>query len=90
MLELRSPFPPAALALALALAACGGSNGSPSSPPDPQGEATPVEVPARGSAATFDVATWNVEWFGDPGNGPDDEGLQLQRVREVVSGADLD
>ncbi|HSG46440.1 MAG TPA: endonuclease/exonuclease/phosphatase family protein, partial [Longimicrobiales bacterium] len=81
---------PAALALALALAACGGSNGSPSSPPDPPGEATPVEVPARGSAATFDVATWNVEWFGDPGNGPDDEGLQLQRVREVVSGADLD
>lgn len=49
-----------------------------------------MEVPARGTDATFDVATWNVEWFGEEGMGPENEALQLQRVREVISGADLD
>lgn len=86
------PFPSLrflSAALVVALAACGGSSG-PASPPDPPGDPTPVDVPARGTAATFDVATWNVEWFGDTGNGPSDEALQLQRVREVISGAEVD
>jgi endonuclease/exonuclease/phosphatase family metal-dependent hydrolase len=72
--------------LLLALAACGGSAPGGTGP---DGDDT-VAIPSRGTAATFDVATWNLSWFGDPGNGPRDEALQLRRVRDVLAGADLD
>src|SRR5262249_56680409 len=49
-----------------------------------------VTVPAKGSATTLDVASWNIEWFGDTGNGPTNEPLQLQNVRDVVGGTDFD
>jgi hypothetical protein len=49
-----------------------------------------VTIPAKGGATTLDVASWNIEWFGDPGNGPTNEALQLQNVRDVVSGTDFD
>lgn len=75
----------AAVVVWLALAACGGS----ATPPDAQPE-PPLTIPARGGAATLDVATWNLEWFGDPGNGPTDEARQLRRVRDVIQGTDLD
>lgn len=41
---------------------------------------------------TFDVVTWNIEWFGaeGEGNGPDDEDLQLQNVKEVITMIDAD
>lgn len=39
---------------------------------------------------TFDVVTWNIEWFGDSGRGPDDEDLQLRNVLEVVRTIDAD
>lgn len=84
MLDSASRFPAVLPALTLlALAACGGCSGA-----EPTEDT--VAIPARGTAATFDVGTWNLEWFGDPGNGPDDETLQLRRVRDVVKGADLD
>ena len=49
-----------------------------------------VTVPVQGSASTLDVATWNVEWFGDPSNGPTNEALQQSNVRDVIAGADED
>ena len=39
---------------------------------------------------TFDVVTWNVEWFGSSGNGPDDTDLQLTNVMTVVKTIDAD
>ena len=39
---------------------------------------------------TLDVVTWNVEWFGDAGNGPDDDDLQLRNVITVVETIDAD
>lgn len=77
------------LALALSLASCGGEPASPSGPGGPTGPVA-VNVPAKGTGATFDAATWNLEWLGDTGNGPADESLQLQRVGEVIRGARLD
>lgn len=59
-------------------------------------ELAPVEltqaavVPSRGTASTFDVGAWNLEWFGDTGNGPTNEALQLSNARDVIAGADLD
>lgn len=33
---------------------------------------------------TFDVVTWNIEWFGDPDRGPDNTDLQFQNVTWVI------
>ncbi len=40
--------------------------------------------------ATFDVVTWNIEWFGDAGNGPSDLDLQLENVKKVIEDLDAD
>jgi endonuclease/exonuclease/phosphatase family metal-dependent hydrolase len=47
-------------------------------------------VPAKGSSSTLDIASWNIEWFGDTANGPTNESLQLQNARAVIAGADMD
>jgi endonuclease/exonuclease/phosphatase family metal-dependent hydrolase len=47
-------------------------------------------VPGRGTATTLDIASWNIEWFGDTANGPTNEALQLQNVRNVIAGANMD
>ena len=46
-------------------------------------------VPARGTAGTFDVASWNVEHFGDPGFAPSDA-TQARNVEAVIAQADID
>lgn len=39
---------------------------------------------------TFDIATWNVEWFGSAGNGPTDTELQFENVKRVIETMDMD
>ncbi|HBQ58322.1 MAG TPA: hypothetical protein DD671_01490, partial [Balneolaceae bacterium] len=39
---------------------------------------------------TFEVVTWNVEWFGDAGNGPDNDEQQLSNVIEVIREIDAE
>lgn len=38
---------------------------------------------------TFDIVTWNIEWFG-ASNGPDDDDLQLENVKTVITTLDAD
>ena len=40
--------------------------------------------------STFDVVTWNIEWFGSETNGPDDIELQMNNVLEVIRALDAD
>lgn len=47
-------------------------------------------IPSKGTASTFEVATWNIEWFGSTSNGPSDDERQLQQVAAVIRGADID
>src|SRR5262245_29159296 len=47
-------------------------------------------VPGKGADTTLDIASWNIEWFGDTSNGPTNEALQLQNARDVIAGADMD
>jgi endonuclease/exonuclease/phosphatase family metal-dependent hydrolase len=47
-------------------------------------------VPGRGTDTTLDIASWNIEWFGDTTDGPTNEALQLQNVRNVIAGANMD
>lgn len=41
---------------------------------------------------TFDVVTWNIEWFGStaPGQGPSNVNLQLQNVKTIIEDLDAD
>jgi len=47
-------------------------------------------VPPRGSDASFDVASWNVTFFGYPSAGPGNDALQRQNVGAVVRQAEID
>lgn len=47
-------------------------------------------IPAIGTEATLDVATWNVEWFGNPSNGPSDDERQRANVRAVIEQSQID
>lgn len=85
--RIASPF----LVTALALVAACSSATSPAPADTP--EDTPGEtftIPVLGEAATLDVATWNLEWFGDPGNGPNNEARQQGNVLAVMEGLELD
>jgi endonuclease/exonuclease/phosphatase family metal-dependent hydrolase len=43
-----------------------------------------------GSTLSFSLANWNIEWFGDPYNGPTDDVLQLDNVQAVIADAGMD
>ncbi|MCY3676659.1 MAG: endonuclease [Gemmatimonadetes bacterium] len=81
-------------ATALAIAANGCGSDAPvvpmPDPPPPEPLPTPISIPARGTAATLDIATWNLLYFGAANQGPTDEALQLARVRDVILGTDAD
>ena len=71
------------------LAACGpGSTVEPE--PDPDSLPEPIAIPAQGTDSTLDLATWNLLYFGSTGAGPDDEKLQMARIRDVIKGTDAD
>lgn len=54
------------------------------------GPATAQVLPAVGTAATLDVATWNIEHFGNPSSGPSNDNLQRQNVAAVIRQAEID
>lgn len=83
----RSPLRLFVLGALLGLGACGEPSAS---PPRSSGVETALAIPRWGTDQTLDVATWNLSWFGDEGNGPVDEDLQLGNVRQVIAGADVD
>ena len=48
-----------------------------------------ITVTPRGDAAVLDVAAWNLEFFGEPTQGPSDA-LQAERVQAVLERAQMD
>ncbi len=48
-----------------------------------------ITVTPRGSSAVLDVGAWNVEFFGEPTEGPNDA-IQAERVQAVLRGAQVD
>lgn len=80
---------------------CGGANAPSSTTPPPPPAPPPAPPPppppppptfpvGQGSATLLDLATWNIEWFGDVGNGPTNETLQRQNVAATIAGLDQD
>ncbi|SHK85081.1 endonuclease/exonuclease/phosphatase family protein [Rhodothermus profundi] len=49
-----------------------------------------AQIPSVGTATTLEVATWNVEWFGDPDHGPADEARQQANVCAVIAQSGID
>ncbi len=49
-----------------------------------------AQIPSVGTPATLEVATWNVEWFGDPDRGPENEARQQANVRAVIAQSGID
>lgn len=47
-------------------------------------------VSAVGTDETLDVATWNIEWFGNTSNGPGNEPRQFDNVRAIIEGSEID
>jgi endonuclease/exonuclease/phosphatase family metal-dependent hydrolase len=80
------------LTLALALLALAACRDLPERMPEPADAAPDAmsRIPARGTETTLDIASWNLEWFGDPAHGPTDEALQLRNARDVIAGTDFD
>ena len=74
----------------LALGACDTPTAVRGEGPAAPGRPALAVVPAKGAAATLDVASWNIEWFGAVGSGPSNEALQLQNARDVIAGTDFD
>ncbi|MEJ2216282.1 MAG: endonuclease/exonuclease/phosphatase family protein [Gemmatimonadota bacterium] len=81
----HSPRPAVALifALVVALPACAAS-------PTSHTSNQTAPIPGQGTPSTLDVGNWNLEWFGDPSHGPANDTLQLDHVRAVMAGTDLD
>ena len=81
--------------LLILLAACGPGElafeGEVEAPPAAIAETSAeLKVPREERADTVDVGSWNVEWFGDPLNGPADEAKQQANVARVLAQLDLD
>jgi endonuclease/exonuclease/phosphatase family metal-dependent hydrolase len=91
MLRLRSRWSLLTLGslATLALAGCDTRSATLPGSPAPQAPRA-VVIPAQGGATTLDIGNWNLEWFGDPANGPTNDALQLSNVKDVISGSDLD
>ena len=89
MLRLRSRWSLFTLGTLAALAACDTPSAPVVATRAPQAPRA-VVIPAQGSSTTLDIGNWNLEWFGDPANGPTNDALQLSNARDVIAGADLD
>jgi len=53
-------------------------------------EADPIPGDDVPMDQTFDVVTWNIEWFGDTERGPSDLDLQMNNVLTVIRTIDAD
>ncbi len=55
-------------------------------------DAEAIEIPGEDISKdeTFEIVTWNIEWFGSSGNGPEDDEIQLMNVIEVIDSIDAD
>lgn len=49
-----------------------------------------AQVTKVGNDTLIDVACWNVEWLGDADNGPSNETLQYNNVKDVLTKTDMD
>lgn len=49
-----------------------------------------AQIGPVGKSVTFDVATWNIEWFGATNSGPTNDDLQVQNVKSIIAGSEIE
>ncbi|MDA1029038.1 MAG: T9SS type A sorting domain-containing protein [Bacteroidetes bacterium] len=49
-----------------------------------------AQIGPVGRSATFDVATWNIEWFGAANSGPSNDALQVQNVKNIIVSSEIE
>lgn len=49
-----------------------------------------AQIARVGRTATFDVATWNIEWFGAANSGPSNDALQVQNVKDILERSEIE
>lgn len=49
-----------------------------------------AQIGPVGKSVTFDVATWNIEWFGAANSGPSNDDLQVQNVKNILVGSEIE
>ncbi|MCU0423517.1 MAG: T9SS type A sorting domain-containing protein [Bacteroidia bacterium] len=49
-----------------------------------------AQIPVVGKDTLLEMATWNVEWFGDRDNGPSNETTQYNNVRDILQQSKID
>lgn len=49
-----------------------------------------AQLQAQGTPTTFDVATWNIEWFGSDSFGPNNDTAQRNNVRSIIEQSEID
>lgn len=49
-----------------------------------------AQIPKFGQDTLTEMATWNIEWFGDTQNGPTNESLQFSNVKNTILQTDID
>ena len=47
-------------------------------------------VPTIGSDNELEVATWNIEWFGNTRSGPSNETKQFNNIKDVIERTQID
>jgi endonuclease/exonuclease/phosphatase family metal-dependent hydrolase len=49
-----------------------------------------AQVPVVGKDTLLEIATWNLEWFGDTQNGPNNETTQYNNIKRVLEETKID
>lgn len=47
-------------------------------------------ITPQGDTNAIEIANWNVEWYGDAGNGPSNETLQQSNVKNIIQKSNID
>lgn len=48
------------------------------------------QVPVIGNDADLEIATWNLKWFGDAQNAPNNDQLQFDNVKNILQSTQID
>lgn len=49
-----------------------------------------AQIPNLNAVDRLDLVSWNIEWFGDPNNGPSNDATQLNNVTKILKDINVD
>ena len=49
-----------------------------------------AQIPAIGNESDLEIATWNLKWFGDAQNAPNNDQLQFDNIKNILQATQID